>query len=532
MSDSGESSGTGTGGTQSTGRQHSRPDWDALGRRWWSHVETLASDAMEGRDTGSPGYDRAADYVTEHFRAVGLEPAGTDGFRQRMDYHVARIDEPHSSLQLVHGDRPVPVVLGEDAALGLSYASVDNVDAEAMFVGYGLRIPELKYDDLGETDLHGKIAVFVTGGPADLPGPIKSHYQSLDERRRAMRQAGVLGTISIPNPKALEIPWPRVAKFRFMPRMDLVDLGPMGSPPLPFSAVFNTDRAEMLFSASGHTLAELLPLINDGRRLPRFPLNLRIRAHVAKQVTKVTSQNLAGILPGSDPSLRNEYVVISAHLDHVGIGEPVNGDPIYSGAMDNASGVASLIEVAHSIVESGKRPRRSLLFLAVTGEEKGLLGSEYYATHPTVKGRIVADVNMDMYNPLFPLRYLEVQGLDESSMGEDIRAVAKAAGVEVQPDQEPEHNRFIRSDQYSFIKTGVPALTFKFSYLPGTPEEKVFKDWLTVRYHAPLDDLEQPVDRAAAAQFDALLETLALRIANADQRPTWNSDSFFRRFAQ
>ncbi len=492
----------------------------------------LASDAMEGRDTGSPGYDRAADYVQQHFRAVGLQPAGTDGFRQRMDYHVARIDEPHSSLELVHDGQSVRVVLGEDAVLGLSYASVENVDAEAVFVGYGLKIPELQYDDLGETDLHGKVAVFVTGGPTDLPGPIKSHYQSLDERRRAMRAAGAVGTVAIPNPKALEIPWPRVAKFRFMPRMDLVELGPMGSPPLPFSATFNTDRAEILFSASGHSLAELLPLIQDGKRLPRFPLKLKIRAHVAMHVTKVTSQNLAGVLPGSDPALRNEYVVISAHLDHVGIGEPVNGDRIYSGAMDNASGVASLIEVARSIVESGQRPRRSLLFLAVTGEEKGLLGSEYYATHPTVSGRIVADVNMDMYNPLFPLRYLEVQGLAESSMGDDIRSVAQAAGIEVQPDQEPEHNRFIRSDQYSFIKTGVPALTFKFSYLPGTPEEKIFKDWLTVRYHAPLDDLEQPVDRAAAAQFDALLETLALRIANAERRPTWNPDSFFRRFAK
>ncbi len=200
--------------------------------------------------------------------------------------------------------------------------------------------------------------------------------------------------------------------------------------------------------------------------------------------------------------------------------------------MDDASGDASLIEIARAMNESSAKPKRSVLFLSVTGEEKGLLGSQYFAAHPTVSGPIVADLNMDMYNPLFPLRYLEVQGLAESTLGDDIRAVAEPAGVQVQPDQEPEHNLFIRSDQYSFIKKGVPALTFKFSYIPGTPEEKVFKAWLAERYHAPLDDLDQPVDLAAAAQFNALLEQLTLRVADADHRPEWKPDSFFRRFVQ
>ena len=206
--------------------------------------------------------------------------------------------------------------------------------------------------------------------------------------------------------------------------------------------------------------------------------------------SEAKSENVVGVFPGHDPSLKNEYVVVSAHLDHVGIGEPVHGDRIYSGAMDNASGTASLIEVARLMKDSGAKPKRSILFVAVTGEEKGLLGSQYFATHPTVSGPMVADLNMDMFNPIFPLKYLEVQGLAESTLGEDIRAVAEPLGVEVQPDQEPEHNLFIRSDQYSFIKQGVPALTFKFSYVPGTPEEKLFKAWLTERYHAPADDLD------------------------------------------
>jgi hypothetical protein len=507
-------------------------DWEALGRRWWSHVEFLADDSLEGRDTGSPGEKKAADYVVDQFRAAGLQPAGVNGYRQPVDFEVVRIDETRCALDLVRSGQAEPVKLGVDAVLGVSTAAQEHVEAEAVFVGYGLTVPELGYDDLAGQGVSGKIAVYVTGGPSDMPGPIKSHYQSLDERRRALRKAGVVGTIGIPNPKSIERPWSRVAASRFEPRMELHDPGYDIPAPLPFSMVFNTDRAEMLFASSGHTFQEILDAIRLDRPLPHFPLQLRVRARVEMNRSRVRSENVAGVFPGTDPNLKDEFVVVTAHLDHVGIGEPVNGDRIYSGAMDNASGAASLIEIARALKEKGVKPRRSILFLTVTGEEKGLLGSEYYATHPTVKGSIVANLNMDMFAPFFPLKYLEVQGLTESSLGDDIRAVAQTVGVEVQSDQEPEHNLFIRSDQYSFIKQGVPALAFKFSYLPGTPEEKVFKTWLTERYHAPLDDLEQPVDRPAAAQFNAILERLILRVADANGRPHWSSDSFFRRFVR
>ena len=216
---------------------------------------------------------------------------------------------------------------------------------------------------------------------------------------------------------------------------------------------------------------------------------------------------------------------------HLGLGVPVNGDKIYNGAMDDASGIASLIEVARAMREANAKPRRSILFLAVTAEEKGLLGSRYYASHPTVRGPIVADLNMDMYLPLFPLKFLEVQGLGESTLGDDISEISRESGVTVQADKQPDHVRFIRSDQYSFIKKGVPSLAFKFGWLPGTPEEKLFDDWYKDRYHGPADDTSQPVDKAAAAQFDAILEKLALRVADAPARPRWKPDSFFRRFA-
>jgi Zn-dependent M28 family amino/carboxypeptidase len=506
------------------------PDWNALGKSWWSHVQFLADDNLEGRDTGSRGFEKAADYMAEQFRAVGLEPAGVDGYRQPMDFQVVKIDESRCSLDLLRDGKAQPVKLGDDAILGVSSRAAEKVEADAVFVGYGLTVPESHYDDLAGQDLKGKIVVLITGGPSDMPGPVKAHYQSGEERRKALAQAGVIGAITIQNPKSAEVPWSRVAASRFQPRMELSDPGQGVPPPLPLSISFNPARAEMLFAGSGHSFQEILAALNRDKPLPHFPLAVSVHARAGMIRSQVKSENVAGLLPGSDPQLKKEYVVVSAHLDHLGIGEPVKGDRIYNGAMDDASGDASLIEIARSMKDA--QPKRSILFLSVTGEEKGELGSQYFAAHPTVPGPIVADMNMDMYLPLFPLKYLEVQGLDESTLGDDIRVVAGEAGVQVQADKEPEHNRFIRSDQYSFIKKGVAALAFKFGWVAGTPEEKTFKAWYAERYHAPADDLTQPVDLAAAAQFDAILKALVLRVANADQRPAWKAASFFRRFAQ
>ncbi len=231
----------------------------------------------------------------------------------------------------------------------------------------------------------------------------------------------------------------------------------------------------------------------------------------------VVSQNVAAILPGNDPVLKNEYVVFSAHLDHIGVGKPINGDSIYNGAMDNASGVAAMLDVAAMLKEQGTKLRRSVLFVAVTGEEKGLLGSKYFANFPTVDPKsIVADINTDMFLPLFPMKRLTVYGLDESDLGDDAAAVARSLGVIPEPDPEPKRNIFIRSDQYSFIRTGVPSIALKVGFVKGSPEEEVAKKWLTERYHAPSDDLQQPVDKTAAGEFDVLVARLLERVANRD----------------
>lgn len=508
------------------------PDWSALGKNWWAHVEYLASDQLEGRGTGTPGFAKAAAYVEKQFGEAGLQPAGVNAYAQPVEFNVVQLDEPNSSLELLRGSKAQPVKFGEEAYLLASASTHGRVHANAVFVGYGLSIPEAHYDDLAGQDLKGKIAVYVTGGPASIPAEVKAHYQSSEERARAFLKTGAVGVVILQNPRAAEIPWSRMAGARFSPRMELQGAtGAAGMWP-KVRIMWNPEYAEKLFLGSGHAFQEILDDLKDEKPLPHFPLAVTVRARTSIRRSTARSENIAGVLPGSDAKRKNEYVVVSAHLDHLGIGTPVNGDKIYNGAMDDASGVASVIEIAKHLAHSGAKAKRSILFLAVTGEEKGELGSQYFAAHPTVTGPIVADINMDMYLPLFPLKYLEVQGLNESTLGDDIRAVCQEAGVEVQADKEPEHVRFIRSDQYSFIKKGVPALAFKFGWLPNTPEQKIFQDWYKERYHAPADDVTQPVDQEAAAQFDTILEKLALRVADAEKRPEWKKESFFRRFAK
>jgi Zn-dependent M28 family amino/carboxypeptidase len=321
--------------------------------------------------------------------------------------------------------------------------------------------------------------------------------------------------------------------LRFQPAMRLADPAMDELPGDQIAIGFNPAEAEKLFAGSGHTFKELVETAEHGDQLPRFPLAVSLEGRGKYTQQEVTSQNIVGILPGADPALKNEYVVISAHVDHLGVGEPINGDRIYNGAMDNASGVATLLDVADALQESHAKPRRSLLFLVLTGEEAGLLGSRYYTVHPTVPlAQIIGDLNIDMFLPIFPLKRLTVRGLEESDLGSLLKNVAATEGVEVQPDPAPERNAFIRSDQYSFIKKGIPSIFFSVGYTKGSPEEAAVKQWITNRYHAPSDDTHQPVDLAAAAKYNTIVLRLAEAMADGAKRPQWNPNSFFRRYAR
>jgi Zn-dependent M28 family amino/carboxypeptidase len=508
------------------------PDTHFDGKTWWAYVKVLADDKMEGRETGSAGLRAAEAYVVEQLKDAGVEPAGSDGYYQPVKFISHQIIEKDSSAALIRDGKAEPLVLGEDAYFSTRADLAPEVEAQLVFVGYGLSIPEKNYDDFAGLDVKGKIAVTFQGSPADMPTALASHYQSAAEKWKGLRNAGAIGVITIPNPAAMDIPWSRQSANRTHVSMELADPTLNDTEGEKVTMNFNPASADKLFAGTGHTFEEIAALGKDRKLLPRFPLTVSIKAKVRMEKKIVESANVVAKLPGSDPVLKGEYVVLSAHIDHLGIGEPINGDRIYNGAMDNASGDATLMDVAASLKKHPEKIKRSLLFVFVTGEEKGLLGSKYFTAHPTVPANsMVANINIDMFLPIVPLKILTVYGLQESDLGDIVTQVAAARGLQVQADPEPLRNSFIRSDQYSFIRHGIPALAMKVGYAPGAPEQKLFKDWLTQRYHAPSDDTDQPIDLTAAAAYEEVIRGLMVAVANDPARPQWKQDSFFRRYA-
>ncbi|HEX4027137.1 MAG TPA: M20/M25/M40 family metallo-hydrolase, partial [Rhizomicrobium sp.] len=375
--------------------------------------------------------------------------------------------------------------------------------------------------------LKGKIVVVLSGGPADLSGALKSNARS--ERNKELARLGALGVISLTTPKQVEILWERQKLLARGPGMYLADIKLREAQKPFFAATFDPAQSEMLFQGSGHDFAHLAALADDSRPLPLFALPFHLRASVVAAYSHLTSPNIAARLKGNDPRLKSEYVAVSAHLDHLGIGAPINGDRIYNGAMDDASGVATVLDIAHRL-KQGPPLKRSILFLFFTAEEKGLLGSTYYARRPTVpKADIVADLNFDMPLPLWPLKTVYAPGQDESTLGDDARTVAQAQGLQMVPDPLPDRNVFIRTDQFSFVREGIPALVFKFGFAKGTPEFQIEHDWRANHYHSPSDDLEQPVMKEEAVKLDDFVAALAAHVADQDARPAFLADSVFRK---
>lgn len=497
---------------------------------WWRHVRWLADDARQGRQTGSPGYLAAAQYVAHEFEMAGARPAGTAGWFQPASFVARRVVEPECSVVLSRRDRADTLDLGEDALLSASLDAADSIDAPAVFVGHGLELPESGLRDLDGLDLRGAVAVYLRGAPRDVPSTVAAHAQSTGERWARLRERGAIGLVTISNPKVRSLPWERARLTRLEEGFTLADSSLDEKGGMRFALYANPDRAERFFQGSGHTFAEILQRADANQPLPRFALPYRIRARVRLTRRAVESPNVVGVIPGSDPALRGESIVLSAHLDHLGIGAPIAGDSIYNGAMDNASGVATLIEIARAL-RSGSPPRRSIVLLAVTGEEEGLLGSRVFAAHPPAAvGRMVADLNLDMFLPIAPLRSVIAYGADESDLGDWFRAAAESSSVKVEPDPEPAQNIFVRSDQYSLVRAGVPSLFVEIG--PGGDSAVVrrFQLWRKNRYHAPSDDTRQPIDFRAADDFNRLLLRFTRDVADRPARPRWKPSSFFRRY--
>ena len=505
---------------------------DDRGAAWWGHVRTLASDAYEGRGTGKPGYDKAADYVIAQLQALNLRPAGTHGYRQPIAFTEQYILSQDSSARLIGAQGETKLAVPADIIFsGGGGPAPQGMNAPLVFAGYGLHLPEAGHDDFAGLDLKGRIVVVVSGGPSTLSGALKSHARS--ERAAWLAKQGALGLIQLVTPKQVEIPWDRRMALASQPALFFQDAALRDSTAPFLNAQFDPAKSALLFAGSGHDFAQIAEAADRSAPVPSFALAQHLDATIAARRADLSSPNIIAVMPGTDPRLKKQYVVLSAHLDGYGIGAPIKGDAIYNGALDNASGVASLIEIARTLREGKVKPKRSILFAFVTAEEKGLLGSTYFARRPTVPGKdIVADLNFDMALPIFPLTSVTPVGYDQSSLGRDAEAISAQMNLPITPDPFPDRNVFIRSDQYSFIRAGIPALFFKYGFRAGTPEAVVEKAWRANIYHSPRDDTNQPVMPAESVKLDDYVAAVALRVANASERPVWNEDSFFRRFAK
>ncbi len=496
--------------------------------RWWHDITVLADDSLRGRATGTEDYLKAARYVADEFRKAGLEPIGTDGYFQTAHLATARLIADRSGVALVTGSHADTLVLDTAATINLTTTTPAHVSGPMVFVGYGLHFPGIR-DDLAGTSVKGRVAVYLNRLPSGLSANMIAHSRS--GRWEALRAAGAVAAIAIndpPRPNAQGGRGGRGGRGGFGPRPanGLADDPTAGGVTITVPA----SAAERLFAGSGHTYEEMLNAANadSAAVLPRFALVPTLDVWTAMEKTPLDAPNVLGVLRGSDPKLRDQYVIVSAHLDHLGVGRPVNGDSIYNGAMDNASGIATMLETARYFHDRGVKPKRSLIFAAVTGEEKGELGSAYLATHPTVPVRdIVADLNTDMWEPQIPLIGVFGYGADESNLGDDLRQALALHHLQLMEDPHPEQVRFIRSDQYSFIKRGIPALALKVGYVAGSPGDSVIAAWNATRYHKPSDDLDQPVNFETAVAFDAMYFDLVRLVADRATRPAWNAGSVF-----
>lgn len=495
------------------------------GKSLWRHVEVLAADDMEGRGTGTPGLERAEAYVVEQVKKAGLAPAGVNGHFQPVS--LARREVLDCSAALVRDGRVDPLVLGEDAACTTFVDIAPKIEAPLVFLGYGLQVPEKGYDDFAGLDLKGKIAVTIPGSPEGVDGPPAAHATA--KRWDLFRKAGLVGWIFMTGPNSA---WPPLAASAAEPRLHLTgELDETHDEQIMM--YFNPAHAGKLFDGTGHTAAELFGLARNRKPLPHFVLPVSLRATASLVNTPIESSNVVAKLEGSDPRLRTEYVVFSAHIDHLGIGKPVNGDAIYNGAFDNASGVAALLDIMAELKREDTRPKRSVLFTFFTAEEHGLLGSKYFVAHPTVNPKaIVANVNLDNIHGFVPLKEVAVIGLDESDLGDAARRAAATQGIPAEAEIElhPASEFIGTSDHANFVRAGIPAVALKVGF-PGELRA-LLQAYRQSPYHTPFDDLRQPVNLETFAKFEEVARALLLDVANDRRRPEWKSTSFYARYAK
>lgn len=500
------------------------------------HMEALATDALQGREAGTEGHLVAARYVAESFSGLGLAPAAGDGsFFHQVPLLESRLVPGSEALRLHRDGTTLELEPGQDFVTAGGFGEArERLRAPLLFVGYGIQAPEYGHDDFAGVNPAGSILVQFTGAPPGFAHDERAYYSSADGKQALAVRLGARGIITIRTPVDRQrLTWERVRHSAAGSGMRWLDAGGAaheGHPQLLAHAMLSDQGAAQLFALAGRDL-EALFVQHDAGDTGAFALG--VEAHFERRSTqrRVTSPNVLALLPGSDPELRGEYLLFSAHLDHLGADPGGQGDVIYNGAYDNAAGVATLLEVAAALARTRPAPRRSILFAAVTAEEKGLRGSDYLAHHPPVAiGSIVANINIDMPYLGFPAADVEGYGADHSTLHDTLALAAGEHGLALTPDRHPELVRLIRSDQYSFVRQHVPGLNLK----PGTVSADPAVDgtgqvalYLHEHYHARSDELGLPYSEEGATRFARVALSLGLRVANADERPRWREGDFF-----
>jgi hypothetical protein len=496
----------------------------------------LADDLLEGRRAGTRGHQLAAQFVAAQFESMGLAPAGDSGtFFQNVPLQSAQVDESGSSFKWANSGASATLKFREHYILyGDPGRDDSSLSAPIVFVGYGITAPDQRYDDYRGVDARGKIVAMVFGAPG-FPSAVKAHYSASWLKRRNAAEHGAVGVLVLYDSRLQGLyPFEKQVRDLAIPRLNWLNASGAPDhyyPELRAYGAVSMAAVKRLLSGSGHTAAEIDAGVKAGK-LSAFPLTGVAEIHTVTRRAPLTSPNVVARLEGSDPQLRAEHVVYTAHLDHLGISTPVKGDGIYHGALDNASGAAEIMEIARAFSRLPARPRRSVLFIAVTAEEEGLLGSDYFASNPTVpRNSIVADINIDEDMMLWPLRDVVALGAEHSSLESAVRRAAARLKLAVGADPAPEQVSFVRSDQYSFVRQGIPSIDLEAGFRSDDPSIKpaeISESWDTHFYHSPQDDMQQPgLDFEAAAALTRVGFLCGLYIAQQTERPRWNPGDFF-----
>ena len=501
-----------------------RPD-SLAAERVRAHVEFLANDLLEGRDTGSRGHQIAASYVASEFRELGLKPGGTNGsWFVNVPFRRATLAAPPAIALKLNG-KTSQLAAGKDAAVRPSVTRRDlDLSAPLVFVGHGVRDARLGIDDYAGLDVRGKIVVALSDPVQGIPTDVAAHLLSVQPQ--VAGEQGAVGIIQLDDSATIAS---QIQRYSSRPVIDWVDAqGQSSRTNAALGIVLSSELSERIFEKAPKPLRMIRAEVATGKKIRGFALPASLTIAAKSNWEDFTSPEVVAVLPGADPRLAAEHVVLMGHLDHLGLKKDAKPgeDAVYNGALDNAAGVATMLEAAREFVDSGKPPRRSVMFIANTGEEFGLLGASYFSTHPTVPAdQIVGLVDLDMPLLLYDFTDVVAFGSEHSTTARAVAAAGASMKVSVSPDPMPQETLFVRSDHYPFVRRGVPAVFLMTGYANGG--QQAWQKFLAATYHSVKDDLGQPIRWEAGARFAELNYRIARNMADADQRPMWYAGDYF-----